>query len=612
MSLRASTAPASSCSAAGFEARLSSRRARLAHLLGNLYGAAPDFQPWLQSIERVMREASLNRPPHLHQLDEQRLAAPDWLLAPEALGYSAYVERFGGDLAGVQARIPYLKALGVRYLHLLPFWKARQGDSDGGFAVSDFLTVREDVGTNDDLRALTRALSEAGIALCADLVLNHTADDHAWAKAALTGDQTAQGFYHLLNDAAEVEQWEAGLKEVFPETAPGNFTWRDELKAYVWTTFYPFQWDLNWSNPAAFKAMSAVVLDLANMGIEAFRLDSAAYLWKRKGSASKSEPQCHLILQALRLICEIVAPAIRLKAEVIAPVSEAAPFLGSAQAPECHLAYHAGLMTAGWASLAEEDADLARRVLADAPPPPEGAGWITYVRCHDDIGWMTLKPQIDQSPDRAPGRLERIADHFIQGYGQGEKFQAGSGPAVHGLNGMAASLVGLTDEAQGTEAELALSRLLLLNGLALAAGGMPLIYMGDELAQTNDETWREDSLRAHEGRWLHRPEFDEASARAPEGHARLVRTGLEALLKARQRLPALTPHTAPQVLDVGSDPVLAFTRSDTTLCLFNFSAQPRQVRLPHDKWRNLLNDETVQADLFLSAYGMAWLMKERP
>lgn len=575
--------------------------------LAALYGEHADFDDFLARLVACIDAARAARPQRLKTLDAARAADPDWFLSPSAIGYSAYVERFGGNLQGVVKNIPYLQRLGVRYLHLLPFWKARDGDNDGGFAVADFRQVRPDLGATADLAALTEALADAGIALCADFVLNHTSDDHPIALAALGGDARARGFYHLVSDPAEVAEWEADLAQVFPETAPGNFTWRAELSAYVWTTFYPFQWDLNWSNPEVFLEMASAMLDLANLGVEAFRLDSAAYLWKEKGGPSKALPQCHLILQALRGVCEAVAPCVKLKSEVIGPVAETAPFLGDKDHPECHLAYHAGLMTAGWAALAEGDGDLIRRVFAEAPPPPPHAGWITYVRCHDDIGWQSLAPQMAHlSAEARAARLRKIAAFYDSGatYARGVAFQT-SGSGVHGLNGMAASLTGFE-----TGDPWALARLRLLYGLAFAAGGLPLIYMGDELGQLNDPSYRDDPVRQHEGRWLHRPAFDAARAEQQKAESGDVLAMFEALRRARMALPPLTPDTAPLVVEMEVPGLLAFSRGADALCLFNFSGEAIPIRrIVFPQGTDVFTSRPSAAIDQLTPFGMVWLTR---
>jgi amylosucrase len=605
-----------------FQRRLARHQGALTEALSGLYGRLPDFSAWLERFLAGMAARSVARCEVLRARDLVCEADPGWFLRPEMIGYSCYVDRFGGTLQGVANRIPYLQSLGIRYLHLLPFWDVAEGDSDGGFAVRDYTRVAPRLGRLADLGTLAAELRAAGITLCADLVLNHTADTHPWAMAARAGDAGHRAYYHVLTDRAEVDAYEASLGEVFPHTAPGNFTHVPEMGGWVWTTFYPFQWDLNYANPAVFAEMAGIVMDLANLGVGAFRLDSAAYLWKRKGTSSRSQPETHLVMRALRAMVDIVAPSVLLKSEVIAPVEDAAAYLGSAAAPECHLAYHAGLMTSGWAALAEQNVGTLRAVIEAVPAVPEFSGWINYVRCHDDIGWQPLAPQAGSAEtgfDDASVqlRLRKISDFYTEGgsFARGAAFQSGAGDAAHGINGMAASLVGL--EAAVTQADVneAIARLMLLYGVAFAAGGVPLIYMGDELGQINDGSFLDDPLRAHEGRWLHRPEFSEAGALGIADRASVagrVHSGLLALASARQNLPALSSASAPAIVVQPDRAVLVFSRGPEIAAAFNFSDTLRHVSLPRGgDWLDILGGVSVSAGEFvLPPWGMAWLLQE--
>jgi len=605
-----------------FQRRLARHQGALVAALTSLYGRLPDFSSWLTGLLAAIASHAAARPEFLRVRDRECEADPGWFLRPEVIGYSCYVDRFAGTLEGLAGRIPYLQSLGIRYLHLLPFWDVADGDTDGGFAVRDYRSVAPRFGTLQDLKHLAADLHEAGITLCADLVLNHTADTHPWALAARAGDPARRAYYHVLADRAEVDAYEASLGQVFPQTAPGNFTHVPEMGGWVWTTFYPFQWDLNYANPAVFADMAGIIMDLANLGVGAFRLDSAAYLWKRKGTSSRSQPETHLVMRALRAMIDILAPSVLLKSEVIAPVQDAGTYLGSNDAPECHLAYHAGLMTAGWASLAEQDAGTLRAVIEAVPALPAHAGWITYVRCHDDIGWQPLAPQAGSDTtgwDAASVqlRLRRISDFYTEGCGfaRGVAFQSGAGDAAHGINGMAASLVGLQQAGTVAETEAAIARLLLLYGVAFAAGGVPLIYMGDELGQTSDASYLADPARAHEGRWLHRPEFSETAALHVSDASSIpgrVFAGLRALADARQNLPPLSADTAPRILTQPDQAILFFSRGEDIAAAFNFSDTTRQVAVPQPgTWHDVLDGaSTCSADISLPPWGMAWLLRE--
>jgi amylosucrase len=600
--------------------RLQRHGPALTGALHALYGTRADFTPWLSGFMARMTGHALARPDRLRARDSACEADPGWFLRPDMLGYSCYVDRFAGTLTGLRGRIPYLRDLGIRYLHLLPFWNVPDGDSDGGFAVSDYRSVNPALGTIADIPRLADDLARSGITLCADLVLNHTSDQHRWARAARAGDPACRAYYHVLTDRAEVDAYEENLQDIFPQTAPGHFTYVAELGGWVWTTFYPFQWDLNYANPAVFAEMADLVMDLANLGIGAFRLDSAAFLWKRLGTDCRSQPETHLVIRALRAVIDIAAPSVLLKSEVIAPVTDAAAYLGSDAHPECHLAYHAGLMTAGWASLAEQNAGTLRAVLQDVPKLPHDAGWITYVRCHDDIGWQPLAPQagspatgLDEASVQR--RLRRISDYFTEGAStaRGAAFQSGGSASVHGINGTAASLTGLESATGEAETGEAIARLLLLYGLAFAAGGLPVINMGDELGQTNDWSYQGDPDRAHEGRWLHRPAFDETAAILGDDAGTVpgrIRAGLRALAAARLHLAALSPQTAPVVLPQLHPAVLAFTRGPAACVMFNFSGKTVSAAAPGEAWHDVLRGLPVSGHgVALPPWGMAWLVR---
>lgn len=592
--------------------------------LGRLYGVQPGFAPWFDHLMSRVMQLAAERSTELRALDQQRLREPDWFLSSRMLAYSAYTERFAGNLQGVQARIPLLRELGVSYLHLLPFLKARSGSSDGGFAVASFDEVEPSLGSMDDLEALTAALRQSGISLCSDFVLNHVSDEHPWATAALAGDARYRGYFHVLTEPEDVAAYEQALAQVFPQSAPGNFTAVPAMGGHVWTTFYPYQWDLNYANPEVFAEMALALLRLANRGVEVFRLDSAAFLWKRPGTRCMNLPETHWILQALRSIMAIAAPGVLLKAEAIVPTRELPPYFGEGEAygRECHLAYHSSLMSAAWLCLGEQDTRLLREVIAGTPTLPPAASWMTYVRCHDDIGWNVLRPELERQGSDAQARLA-FASRFFAGqttgsYASGATFQAHSDGGVHGTNGMSSALVGLPAARTHAETEQAVSRLLLLYALAFSVGGMPLIYMGDEIGLRNavpDET----SRPGVDGRDLHRPAFDEAAwARrhdrtTPEG---MIHSGLLRLVRLRERLHSLDASTPVRVLPLPQPAVLGIERDGHFISLGNFSGSTITLDLtPHVescRWQDLLNQRVLtESVMTLAPWSIAWLEKAR-
>ncbi|HEY0587325.1 MAG TPA: alpha-amylase family protein [Pseudoduganella sp.] len=601
------------------ERRYAAHGPALRSSLQSLYGDTPGFEQWYGSLLSAIGELHGARSPALAALDTSRAAQPDWFLGQQMLGYCSYVDRFGGDLRGVAARIPHLQELGVRYLHLLPFLKMREGENDGGFAVASFEEVEPRFGSNADLEALTGDLRSAGISLCSDFILNHVADDHAWARGAREGDERLRGFFHVFPDRSQPDAYERTLGQVFPQAAPGNFTFVPALDGWAWTTFYPYQWDLNWSNPDVFSAMAATLLRLANRGIEVFRLDSTAFLWKREGSNCMNQPEAHLILQALRALVSIAAPGVLLKAEAIVPMRELPAYFGQAAQPECHIAYHSSLMAAAWGSLAEQDASLVRSVVDGTPPLPPQASWLSYVRCHDDIGWNVLRSEAAEGGHGAQARLAAISRFFAGAEGsfaRGEAFQSSDPHAAHGSNGMAASLAGLEGSAgasaPGADAEaLAMRRLLLLHGLVLSFGALPVLYMGDELGQTNDYSFRRRPDRAMDSRWLQRPMLDEqrfAQRHDSSTQAGRVYAALRSLVATRQRLPALAAGE-PRSLLPSAPEVLALQRGPAFLALYNFSGKPQQFTL-QGQWTDAIARGALSGEITLAPWAMHWLERK--
>ena len=546
-----------------------------------LYGHRTDFGAHWSALLQRMGDKLAERSPGLYASGLQRDGQPDWFLSQTMLGYCAYADRFGGTLHDLVERIPHLQRLGIRYLHLLPFLKARDGDNDGGFAVADFDAVEPSLGTMEDLTALCEALADAGIVLCSDFVLNHVADDHGWAAGARAGDAALRDFFRVYPDRALPDQFERTLRQVFPTAAPGNFTWDADLQGWVWTTFYPYQWDLNYENPAVFVEMACALLQLANRGISVFRLDSVGFLWKRLGGEGLNEIETHWIVQALRAVVDMAAPGVLLKAEAIVPTRELPPYFGLPDAPgrECQIAYHSSLMAATWGALAEQDAGLLKAVLRETPPLPQFCSWLTYVRCHDDIGWRVLEPTLEADGQDPMPVLQRIA-HFYDGgddsFADGAAFQTSADNAVHGTNGMTASLLGLVPETDPASHHHAFLRLALVYGLAYTVGGIPLLYMGDELAQGNDRSPASLARQVVDGRWLQRPVFDAhraVAAGSGHGPAAPVLALFQRLAALRAALPGLAADQPLQVLSSPCKTLLAFTRSDSLLVLSNWSDQ---------------------------------------
>jgi amylosucrase len=601
--------------------------------LVTLYGDDPRFaEQWRALLEAIGRTAA-GRTGALRALDHEREITPDWLQREQAVGYVTYVDRFAGTLTGVRERLPYLRELGISYLHLMPLLHARPQPNDGGYAVVDYGAVQPALGTMDDLRALADDLRAAGMALCVDVVLNHTAREHPWAQAALAGDARALAFYRTFADRAEPDAYALTLPEVFPATAPGSFTWEPGLERWVWTTFNAYQWDLDYTNPEVFRAMAEAMLGLAAAGVDVLRLDAVPFLWKRKGTSGQNQPEVHELLQAFRAAMRIAAPAVAFKAEAIVSPRDLVGYLGAGrhEGKECDLAYHNVLMVLAWSALASGRVALLTNALRSMPPVPPGAGWVTYVRCHDDIGWAITEE--DAGAVGEDGHLHRrfladfYAGDFPASFARGARFQFEPDSGEARTSGTTASLAGLEAALEsGDELALGLAvrRILLLYAVAFAHGGLPLIYMGDELGLLNDHGWEDDPARREDNRWMHRPAMDwTAAGRRGDPHSVQGRLwdGLRRLVAARRATRAAHAQGAAEPLWTGNDHVFGLLRSqagERLLLLANFTAERQPVAMAVVSERGLeLTEEAAQPDgraavveedtLVLEPYQYLWL-----
>ncbi len=592
-------------------------------LVAGLEGLYDDPEGLAERLLAVAARRYAARPEDLHDLDLRRTLAPDWFQAPGMLGYAAYTERYGGTLAGVGERLDHLRDLGVTYLHLMPLLRPRPAPNDGGYAVADFRSVREDLGDMDDLRALTARLRGAGISLCLDLVLNHVAREHPWAVAARSGDPTYRSYFHVYPDRAEPDAWEETLPEVFPAFAPGSFTFDDELGGWVWTTFNTWQWDLDWSNPAVIEEFADIICDLANAGCEVFRLDAIAFTWKRKGTASQNQPEVHGLTRALRALARIACPAVAFKAEAIVGPQDLLAYLGQGRhhGKVSDLAYHNALMVHLWSMLATQDSWMSSHALRSLPPPPSTTAWVTYARCHDDIGWAIGDEDAARAGLDGPAHRRFLSDFYAGRFpgstARGLVFQHNPATGDQRISGSLASLAGVEEGDPH-----AVDRIVLLHAAILGFGGVPVIWMGDEVGLASDPDWAEEPEHADDNRWAHRPVMPwGADGRPPDPHGVLPR--LRHLVEVRRSLPHLHAAVPAEVLDPPDTGVFHVLRSHPEgafLAVHNVTPTERLVPwwlleecgLGHEG-APLLDRITGAAPPFrdgavvLPAYGVAWL-----
>ncbi len=602
------------------EGRVAALRPDLLATLARVYGAdaAPAVVDRLLAIARAAHDV---RPDDLRRLDERRLAEPDWFQRSAMLGYAAYADRFADTLRGVGERVPYLRDLGVGYLHLMPLLTPRPGANDGGYAVADYRSVRPDLGDTDDLRDLATTLRGEGISLCLDLVLNHVAREHAWAAAARAGDADKRAYFHTFADREMPDAYEATLPEVFPDFAPGSFTWDDELAGWVWTTFNDYQWDVDWSNPAVLCEYADIILTLANLGVEVFRLDAIAFIWKRLGTSCQNQPEVHELTRALRTVARIAAPAVHFKAEAIVGPADLPAYLGVGEhaGRVSDLAYHNGLMVQVWSMLASGDVRLASHALQQVPQPPSTTAWVTYVRCHDDIGWA-IADEDAWAVGTDPAAHRRFLSDWYSGafpgsWARGLVFQQNEQTGDRRISGSLASLAGL--EAGDPQS---VARILLAHAVVLSFGGLPVIWMGDELGLLNDPGWADDPAHAGDNRWVHRPRMpwpEVDGGRDPHG----ITSGLRHLLDVRRSLPHLHAATPTEVWDPRDPGVLLVVRrhpSGPLLAAHNVTGERAWVSADVLHWLGLHTDGLRDAisgtapslhegAIPLEPYATAWL-----
>ena len=524
---------------------------RYAQDLWNGVEVVYDAHTVLPQIVDVIVRIHKGRSALLRHRDNQRILQPDWFQDPNAIGYVCYTDLFAGNLQGIRTKIDYLKGLGVTYLHLMPLLSPRPGNSDGGYAVMDYKSIRPDLGTMKDLAELASDLHDAGISLTLDLVLNHVAKEHEWALKARAGERKYQDYFYAYADREVPDQYEKSLPEIFPTFAPGNFTYNEDMGKYVWTTFNEFQWDVNWSNPNLFLEYVDIIGYLANQGTDCVRLDAIAFIWKRLGTNCQNQPEVHSITQALRAISKIVTPSLIYKAEAIVGPQDVVHCLGQGEhaGKVSDLAYHNSLMVQIWSALASRDGRLLDTALNRFAPVPTTSAWATYLRCHDDIGWAIDDSDAAAAGINGGGHRNFCADfygnEFPGSFARGVHFQSNPLTGDRRTSGSAASLIGIERAIENKDAadlNVAINRLICAYAIVFGFGGIPLLYMGDELGMLNDKSYKNDPAKADDNRWIHRPKMDwelAKSAANGEGVAGRVYEGIRKLIEARKSLDSI-------------------------------------------------------------------------
>ena len=578
-----------------FEVRLHQHWPQLFSLLHELYGARYDFFYHLEQILLTAARAWAERGDSLRQVDRHRVNEPDWFATEKVVGGALYVDLFSENLGRLRESVDYFKDLGLTYLHLMPLFAVRPGDNDGGYAISNYRSVDPRLGTIEDLKRLADELRAAGISLVLDFVFNHTSDDHEWAQRAQAGDIEYQQYYYIFPDREQPDRYERTLREIFPTVRRGNFTWHDGMRQWVWTTFNSFQWDLNYGNPAVFRAMLEEMFFIADTGVDILRLDAVAFVWKRMGTSCENLPEAHKLIQAFNLLARIATPGLIFKSEAIVHPDEVVKYVGE---HECQISYNPTLMALLWESLATRQTRLLTRSLSHRHRLPKNTAWVNYLRCHDDVGWTF-------DDDDAASLGINAYDHrqflnrfytgqFSGSFARGVPFQENVDTGDMRIAGTLASLAGLElaiEQDDEEETDLAIRRMLLLHGVTLSIGGIPLLYLGEEWGMLNDYDFVKDPAKAGDTRWVHRPkmqwEFLTALEEMTESGIGSIRRrifrSLQRLIAARKSHPALAGQKM-ELVSTGNSHLLCFVRvhdSHRMIVVANFTEQPQSISGNH-------------------------------
>jgi amylosucrase len=613
-----------------FEQRLQQYWPSLFGLLYRLYHTRYDFFYHLERILVAAAQSWADRSDSLCELDRHRINEPDWFLSEKISGGALYVDLFSENLCKLREHVGYFKQLGLTYLHLMPLFAVRPGNNDGGYAISNYRSVDPRLGTIDDLKLLCQDLRKAGICLVLDFVFNHTSDDHHWAQQAQAGNPEYQEFYYIFPDRTEPEQYERTLREIFPTVRRGNFTWHDGMQRWVWTTFNSFQWDLNYSNPAVFRAMLEEMLFLANTGIDVLRLDAVAFVWKQKGTNCENLPQAHMLIQAFNRLARIAAPGLIFKSEAIVHPDDVVKYIGP---EECQVSYNPALMALLWESLATRRVTLLVQTLRKRFRLPRHTAWVNYLRCHDDIGW-TFDDQDAAAVGINAYHHRQFLNDFYTGqfpgsFARGVPFQENHETGDMRISGTMASLAGLEqaiEEQDEEQKELAIRRMLLLHGITLSIGGIPLLYLGEEWGTLNDYDFTKDPAKAGDSRWIHRPrmrweyleELDDHIESGSGSIGQRVFKSIRQLINLRKSLPALAGQEM-DLVATSNDHVLGYIRiyeGHRLIVFANFSEHPQVIDGNKLRtaglgrfFRDVIRDTTYASSkpLSLEPYQILWL-----
>ena len=563
----------------------------------------------------------------LKALDRKREADPDWYKKNDMLGVMLYVDNFADNLQGVKDKLDYIKESNINYVHLMPLLETPKGRSDGGCAVANFRKVQPELGTVEDLEEVAKACHDRDISVCMDFVMNHTSEDHEWAVRARRGEGEYMSRYFFYDNYTIPAQFEKTVPQVFPTTAPGNFTYLPELGHYVMTTFYPYQWDLNYRNPRVFNEMMYNFLFFANAGIDVIRIDAVPYIWKELGTNCRNLPRVHTIVRMMRMIGEIVCPGILLLGEVVMEPSKVVPYFGTLEKPECHMLYNVTTMATTWNSVATRDTRLLKNQMDVLASLPKDYVFLNYLRCHDDIGWGLDYPTLRWWGMEERPHKQYINDFFtgtVEGsFSRGELYNADPVTGDARFCGTTASMCGVEKagfEQDEEQMEAAISRILMLHAFMFTESGIPMLYSGDEVGQTNDYSYKDVPEKAPDSRYIHRGKFrwELVDDIKNEGSvSERIYHGLDKLEKIRSSEKVFMSNAVFYTLDTYEQSVICIVREyedERLIGLFNFSEYNKIAWIDQQDgmYKDLVTGQEMRASgVWVPANGFFWLKREK-
>ncbi len=575
-----------------FYSRFTANADAIRSLYTSLYGTDTKSELYFDELVATIALGYEQRPEALRKRDEAKEKKGNWFLSNQLTGMSLYVDRFSGTLAGLPDKLDYVTKLGVNLLHIMPIFKSPPGESDGGYAVSDFRKVDERFGTLNDLKDVQKKLAAKDIHLMLDIVLNHTSHKHAWAEKAKAGDPVYQDYFYMYESRELPDRFDETMPDIFPESSPGNFTYVKECDKWVMTVFHNYQWDLNYTNPAVLIAMLDTIFFYANIGVDILRIDAPAFIWKKAGSTSQNLPEAHTILRLIKQCVQVSAPGMALLGEAIVAPKEIMQYFGTDHytGKECDFAYHATQMALQWDALATGDI----RVMLAAQPQllqkPFGSSWITYTRCHDDIGLG-----YDDSMITAAGYDPYLHRKYLKEYyagifpgspATGALFSVNPKTQDARISGSLASLCGLEKafEKNDTAAiDLSIRKIILMQAMSIFIGGLPMLFYGDEVGYTNDYSYLQDPGKSYDNRWMHRPVIDWKKNSLIEKVGTVeekIFSATRKLISLRKKLPIVADLANINWLAPHNIHVAGFVRTEDEkklYCLFNFSSKESYV-----------------------------------